>query len=362
MSENMKASVLIVTYNHEPYIEQSVRSVLAQRSNFDYEIIIGEDCSTDRTREILIRLQEQFPDRIRLLANDHNLGMIQNSLRTLAACHGEYISLLDGDDYWCGEDKLQRQVDFLDQHPDFAISFHSVLKVNENSSQQPKVVKPAQDQDVFDINDLIRSMFIPTCSALFRNGLIDEFPSWTGTLKLLDWLIFILVARSGKIGYANDVMAVYRVHSSGWWSSMEPMKRLLAIIDFFEKLNPYLEFQYDKTIRSTLSHHWRKLMDELYDLAILQPTVEAAKVCVNETTSSVANFESIPARWEQELWERIYCYFLMTNYEIENYPAAWSAWLGLMKNSPAMRQNRGLLLIGLGSMLNGRLRPLLRRF
>ena len=357
----MKVSISMLAYNQEPYIEQAVRSALAQRTTFDYEIVVGEDCSTDRTLEILQRLQEQYPDKIRLLPSERNLGMIENSIRSFLACDGEYIALLDGDDYWCAEDKLQQQVEFLDQHPDFSIVFHSVLRVDEDNSQQPKLVRPDRGQAVFELADLIRSNFIPTCSAVMRNGLIDEFPSWSYSLRMLDWLTFILAAKHGKIGFIDDVMAVYRIHSQGVWSSMGSINRLVASIDLFEKITPDLGDAYTKQIRSSLDKHWRKLMDELYDFAIIQGSQGAARDQINKISAALENLQSIPAGWRRELWERIYCYYLMTNFESQDYPAAWSAWLSLMKNDPSLLLNRGLFLIGMQSAFNGRWRAQIQR-
>lgn len=357
----VKVSVLIVAYNHELYIDQAVRSVLVQRANFDFEIIIGEDCSTDRTLEILTELQEQFPDKIRLLNTDHNLGMIQNSIRSYQACHGEYIALLDGDDYWCAEDKLQQQVDFMDQHPDFSICFHSVLKVYEDGVQPPVVMRPKQIKDVYDISDLISSNFIQTCSALLRNGAIHEFPRWAYSLNLLDWLMFIMAAEHGKIKFIDQVMGAYRVHSAGYWSSMDSMKRLITYFDYFENLDPYLDYKYAKPIQSALNRYWRKAMDLLYEQAILQDSDKAAHALIQESYASLKDRPSLPRDWKTELLERVYCYYLVSNYESGNHAAAWSAWLGLMKSSPALLRNRGLFLMGLESMADGRFRPLAQR-
>src|SRR6476646_9455354 len=107
----MKLSVLICAYNQEPYIEQAVRSALAQRANFDFEIVIGEDHSRDATPDILRRLAEEHPNRIRLTINDKNLGMHGNYRATYDRCRGAYIALLEGDDYWIDPLKLQKQVD-----------------------------------------------------------------------------------------------------------------------------------------------------------------------------------------------------------------------------------------------------------
>lgn len=109
----MKVSVLMITYNHEKFIAQAIDSILMQQVNFDYEIVIGEDCSTDGTRAIVIQYQKEYPDKIRLLLPEENLGMHKNFVQTFRACQGEYIALLEGDDYWTSPRKLQKQVDFF---------------------------------------------------------------------------------------------------------------------------------------------------------------------------------------------------------------------------------------------------------
>ena len=104
----MKLSVMMITYNHEKFIAQTLESVLAQKVNFDYEIVIGEDCSTDRTREILMDFYRRYPKRIVPLLRDKNIGAMRNMEATLAACKGNYLALLEGDDYWTCPEKLQR--------------------------------------------------------------------------------------------------------------------------------------------------------------------------------------------------------------------------------------------------------------
>src|SRR5580700_3234664 len=109
----MKLSVAMITYNQERYIGQAIESVLAQRVNFDYEIVIGEDCSTDGTREIVRDFGRRYPNRIVPLVRDQNLGGPKNLISTLASCRGQYVALLEGDDHWTSADKLQKQVDYL---------------------------------------------------------------------------------------------------------------------------------------------------------------------------------------------------------------------------------------------------------
>src|SRR3712207_1086613 len=103
---SMKVSVLMLAYNHEKFIAQALDSALMQQVNFDYEIVIGEDCSTDNTRDILIRYQKEYPHRIRLLLPEKNLGMHDNLIQTFKACRGDYIAFLEGDDYWTSPNKL----------------------------------------------------------------------------------------------------------------------------------------------------------------------------------------------------------------------------------------------------------------
>src|SRR6476619_5802800 len=114
----------MTTYNHERYIAQAVESALSQRATFPIEIVIGEDCSTDRTPEILRGLAEQHPDTIRLKLGERNIGGKANFLATIGRCRGQYVAMLEGDDYWTCADKLQRQIDALDAHSEWAICFH----------------------------------------------------------------------------------------------------------------------------------------------------------------------------------------------------------------------------------------------
>src|SRR5687768_16687744 len=113
----MKVSVAMITYNHEAFVAQAIESVLMQKTDFDFELVIGEDCSTDKTREIVNGYKSKYGERIRVLLPAKNLGINRNLKQTLLACQGRYIALLEGDDYWTSSLKLQKQVNFLDTHP-----------------------------------------------------------------------------------------------------------------------------------------------------------------------------------------------------------------------------------------------------
>jgi glycosyltransferase involved in cell wall biosynthesis len=246
-----KVSVLMTTYNHERYVKQAIQSVLMQKTKFEYELVIGEDCSTDRTREIIIDLQRRYPDRIMLFPRERNLGGNENFILALQACRGQYVAILEGDDYWTSADKLQRQVDFLDAHPDFSICFHAVRRISEDPNIQARVYRSPRKR-VFTLEDILLTNFIPTCSVMFRNGLITEIPDWLPSLKATDWAWHILNARHGKVGLINESMGVYRLHAAGATRSMKYMEWIPEYIKILELVNAELGFRYDKTVRSAL--------------------------------------------------------------------------------------------------------------
>ena len=199
-SIHMKLSVAMITYNHEQFIAQAIESVLAQKVDFEYEIVVGEDCSTDGTRAIVTDFSRRYPGRIAALLRERNLGGPRNLLGTLAACRGEYLALLEGDDYWTCTNKLQRQVDFLDAHPDWAICCSRAQVRNEHDISsgalraQSGTIFPVRpngalpDQNVvgllpvtpraagtYTLNDLLYENFIPTCTVVYRWGGLRHF-------------------------------------------------------------------------------------------------------------------------------------------------------------------------------------------
>jgi len=151
-----KVSVLVMTYNHAHFIWQALDSVLMQRTDFAYEIVISEDCSTDGTREIVIDYHSRFRDTICLLLSERNLHSNAVVSRGIRACRGEFIALLDGDDYWTTADKLQTQVDFLEQHPDCSACFHNALTVYEDGSKKPHNWTPVSQHSFMTLADIWR--------------------------------------------------------------------------------------------------------------------------------------------------------------------------------------------------------------
>jgi glycosyltransferase involved in cell wall biosynthesis len=243
----------MITYNHEKFIAQAIDSILMQKVNFDYEVIIGEDYSTDRTREIVIDFRKRYPDKIRLLLNEKNVGGRKNFIQILKASRGDYIAILEGDDYWTSPNKLQKQVDFLDSHPECAICFHSVKVLYEDGSRESWISLPSGKKEIYTLEDLLEKNLVATLSTMFRKGLFGEFPSWFHLTPVGDWPLHILNAQYGKIGYIDEVMGVYRIHANGVWSSKGLVQNLKGEIETYKFLNSHFNFRYDKFIRSKVS-------------------------------------------------------------------------------------------------------------
>ena len=254
-----KVSVLMLTYNHELFIAQAIESALIQETNFTFEIVIGEDCSTDRTRKIVREFQSTHPDKIRLLPSDRNVGMHRNYFRTLQACVGEYVAVLEGDDFWTSRGKLQKQADFLDTHGDYVICFHNVTVFRDDGSKPPWRLCPDDQKETSTIEDLLIGNFIPTCATMFRNEQIGEIPEWLYSLNVLDWPLHILKAREGFVGYINKTMAAYRMHSSGAFSGFDPVRLQLSRLEMYESLLGRLSNRHDRLIRNSIFRTWYAL-------------------------------------------------------------------------------------------------------
>lgn len=240
-------SVLMITFNHEKYIAQAIDSVLMQKTNFGYEIVIGEDCSTDRTREIVLSYKWKYPDKIKLILQKENVGMNQNFIDTLKACTGKYIALLEGDDYWTDPYKLQRQVDFLEANPEYVLTFHKISILYPDGKL---VESHCYEKNTFTIDDLIKANFVPTCSVVFRN--VDlEIPEFYRNFKIGDYPLYFQLIKHGKFYYLDFNMSTYRVHDGGVFSLKDDLHKynsVLEVYGFYREHMPDYKRKFDKSI------------------------------------------------------------------------------------------------------------------
>ena len=204
-------SVCMTTYNHEPYIAEAIESVLAQQTSFGVELVVGEDCSTDRTAAICREYAAKYPDRIRLVTSPENVGWRANYRRTFEACRGKYVAYLDGDDWWCDLRKLQMQADLMESDPGCGMCYTRA----SNYWQASDRTEPDHPDHYTDFGRLLCSLTIANCATLARRELIAryydevrpaEHPEWK-TDDAPMWLWFSVRSR---ISYLPDITAVHR--------------------------------------------------------------------------------------------------------------------------------------------------------
>lgn len=297
-AKNIKVSVLVTTYNQEEYIAQTVNSALDQETDFDYEIVIGDDASADRTPQILLELQKAHPEKIRLLLHEKNLGWKgkYNFLSALKECRGEYVAVLDGDDYWTSPLKLQKQIDFLESHPDCFLCFHNVLGLNLDAPHESKPMCYEDQKEISTLADIAAGNFMVPCAVMFRNSL-GEFPESFYNLMAADWMIYVMCGERGNLGYINEVLATYRIHGAGAWSKLNFIQRIKEHIKTYEAIDAYLKFQYSPIIsekisalRVTLSQqykqHARTCLDKYHSLTREGQFLKALPLLIEATRSA----------------------------------------------------------------------------
>jgi glycosyltransferase involved in cell wall biosynthesis len=270
-----KVSVAMIAYNHERFVAQSIESVLAQRTDFDFEIVFGEDCSTDGTRAIVERIATAHMDRIRLLLPPKNLGMNRNLAATIEACRGQYIALLEGDDFWIDPEKLQRQAEFLDAHPECAICFTRAKVVDEENQPIDTRSVIREVKPVYSLEDYLSRVFQPrTCTVMFRRRLFAGFPDWFFRLPVGDFPLHVLNAERGTFGFLDRFTAAYRIHAGGVWSvGINPLEwhtetpeqrrravaRLQAVITVYETVRTHLGARYAAITRAQIARFAQQL-------------------------------------------------------------------------------------------------------
>jgi len=244
----VKVSVCIVTYNQEQFIGQAVESVLAQQAAFPIEIVIGEDCSTDNTRSIVRNLAAGYPDKIRLRLAEKNQGGKQNFLGAFNDCRGQYVVILEGDDYWTCPHKLQLQADALDAHPEWAMCFHPAWCIYEDGRQGPALLPENWSRPEATLRDLFAQNFMATTAVMFRNRLFPEFPAWFMDIAAGDWALHILNAAHGNIGFIPEVMSAYRIHAGSSWSSQDLGAKLASVFKMLTAVDHHFGGKHSQAI------------------------------------------------------------------------------------------------------------------
>jgi glycosyltransferase involved in cell wall biosynthesis len=262
MTQNPKISVTVLTYNLEAYIEQCLNSILEQIINCDIEIIIGDDCSTDKTCTILLEFKKRYPKIIKLILREKNIGVVKNYIDTMQQCHGEYIAHIDGDDFML-PNSLQKKADYLDKHPECVLVHNRTLMVDTNShSIKPSSIRKATRGD---INNLIVQNGITNSAKMFRRSSLTsecfEIPKYNIGH---DWFFDLRLVQKSKICYLPDILTAYRIHTSSAMKKsniFQVTKAEMYVINSSKELKNILPISIAKgksIIYATLSRHYLK--------------------------------------------------------------------------------------------------------
>src|SRR5690606_31882199 len=245
--ENPVVSVCVQTYQHAPFIRECLDSILMQKTDFPFEILLGEDASTDGTREICIEYADKHPDKIRLFLHNrlNNIKIIDtptgrfNTLYNFYTANGKYIAFCEGDDYWTDPNKLQHQFEFMDSNPEYSICGHDgYIKKNGSIIKQSKL-RNDQKKDYSKL-ELQQGVFILTMSIFFKN--VQVYPWECTKLINFDTFLFVYLGEFGHFKYLDKIQpACYRIHDGGMWSANSKVQRELSDIHTFFWISKYFE-------------------------------------------------------------------------------------------------------------------------
>lgn len=243
-------SVLMITYNHERFIEAAVNSVLSQQTDYPFELVIGEDHSPDATGKKVDALAEAFPDIVKVVRAESNIGVAANFCRTFRACSGKYMAILDGDDFWTDPLKLQKQVSFMEANPDYGFVHADVNHYYEDSGKTEPCVNKTNglhvpDGDLFPELVKPKPLFIKTATVCFRKELASAFDldraereNW----PLIDMPLWMDITQQTKAHYFDEVFATYRLLTESASRTQSPQKKLA----YHQKLYAIKQLYFDK--------------------------------------------------------------------------------------------------------------------
>lgn len=253
-------SVCMVSYNQELYVREALDSVLMQKTDFAYEVIVSDDCSKDATVAILNEYAAKYPN-VRVIAGKRNVGYPNNQRRSLEAANGKYIALCDSDDYWTDPYKLQKQVDYMESHPECAICFHNVMHIYDGTTAHRSLLVPLDFPSELTIEDVIsRRWFLATNSEVFRREYIS-FPDWYDSVLHIDYVLNLIISQYGTLHYMPDVMSVYRhtsisvnaQHRDGEWGYMLFHSQTMKTIH--EKMRDVIDDKYRDLLEKRIAFY-----------------------------------------------------------------------------------------------------------
>jgi len=279
MEKKPLVSVSMPNYNQAKYISDAILGVLSQQADFDIELIVSDDCSPDQTESIVQNIIHTHPNGkwIRYVKHDKNKGAIPNFEWTISQAKGRYIAVCEGDDYWTDPLKLQKQIDFLENNPEYSISFHKVKEVSTSGEEQHTILNSPETEQTLTIEDLAKGNCIHTPSVVFRKNM-EILPEWLPYSPIGDYPLHMLNAEFGLIKYFPEEMAAYRI-GDGMWSSQTRAFQLVNTLFALKLLITH--FKQNENVKKILSEQSNFLMDELTQIQKVQIDFAPEKAAYN---------------------------------------------------------------------------------
>lgn len=281
MRQTPKLTVLLVTYNHEPYIDQALESLFRQDFSGPIELVVADDASNDATLA-RIRRHEGRDDRFvfKYLDADTNVGITRNYQRGFAACNSEFVAVLEGDDHWCSPHKLTRQVAFLDSHWECDLCAVNYFVFDEANGTFTERTTPTSGHRLLHARDLIADNLIGNFSTcMYRKSALAALPDALFNLRSYDWIVNICVSSRSLIGFLQEPMSVYRVHAGGAWSNQSQLDKLrlqLELIPQYDQLTQQRFHTAFKALERSLARAIRLQRIELPRRGVLNALAAAA--------------------------------------------------------------------------------------
>ena len=247
-------NIILICYNQEQYIESALKSILLQRVKEDVAVrlIVADDCSTDQT---LLRIHQYLKDNndgrllikgVHFLETDHNLGISRNYQRAFAACDGDYIAIMEGDDFWTKDYHLQQHIDFLQSHPECSMSMNRITYTYDNGPATIEEWHFKEDFHNFTLQEQIEwSNLLGNLSAcVLRTSCVKRIPEKNFSVYFDDFLLGISLAEFGNLGILKESTSLYRGNSNSLWASMSSCKRILRAFNHFRLYDKLYDYKY----------------------------------------------------------------------------------------------------------------------
>jgi glycosyltransferase involved in cell wall biosynthesis len=260
-------SICCITYNQEKYIKDAIEGFLMQKVDFPIEIIIHDDASTDGTAVIIRQYENQNPGFIRGIyqaENQFSKGLNHVLKNVYGAARGKYIALCEGDDYWTDPLKLQKQVDFMEAHPECSMCCHKVLYKYQDHEEKNHLFPDLEGDHIFSKEKMYRKYISATCSMMFRRLKIDELIRYLDGFLIGDVPLRMFYLQLGNMGYIDQVMATYRKHEESYWNPYYQQYNIPVHFDTLVKIKSKLKIKGSKAYDGVLSYYADNLLKEYF--------------------------------------------------------------------------------------------------